>query len=302
MYLLLKLTELLVSVTPRRLGYFLCSVFAMFSYHRSKKRRHVLRQNLSNVIGKENVTEKLLKTVYKNYAMYYFDLFCSKKRLVKSMRGENMKKWESTALPMFKKALESHKGLIILSMHMTNWDLAGGYLATLFPGKINAVVEKLSPAFFKWFTETREKLGMKVIDASNVRAMVKALKNSEILVLLGDRDLDRTGYIMDFFGKKAYIPSGPAKLALMADVPVSVGSMHRDIKDDTEFFAVSDEYMLNHNHTKRSEESARALTGQIVSSMEKHISSNPGQWCMLQQVWVDAPAEQAHREIEQIEK
>jgi lauroyl/myristoyl acyltransferase len=283
MYLLLKFLQLILRNIPRKAGYFIFEFLFTAALLFPSKRKRTLKKNLSNVLG-HGTPASMLGEVYRCYARYYFDLYQDKEKLFPSV----------TITPEFQHAydiskdlLNRYSGLIIISLHIGNWDFGGSYLSYMYPEKGNIVVEKLSPPVYKWFTETRQKWGMKVIESSDMKSMMRALKNKEVLVLAADRDLDKAGYQMEFFGKKAFIPSGPAKLALTYGVPVMIGGMTRDKNNPFKFVPFFDSGALNLERTERTEENTEILTRSIVKLMEKHISNNPEQWCMLQKVWIE---------------
>jgi len=284
MYYLLKLLQNVLKNIPRRAGYFIFELLFLFNLiFLPSKRKATLKKNLAHVLGRE-APDSMVREVYKNYARYYFDLYQDKDKIFPHV----------TVTPQFHSShdisnelLKKKRGLIILSLHMGSWDFAASYLAKMYPGRANVVVEKLPEAAFKWFTETREITGMKVIDEYDIKSMIRALKNNEVLVMVTDRDLDKKGYKLDFFGKKAYIPSGPAKLALTCGTPIMFGTMTRDKKDPLKFIPFYDPTVINGEALERTEENALKLTQQIIGLMEKYISEYPEQWCMLQEVWLE---------------
>jgi KDO2-lipid IV(A) lauroyltransferase len=284
LYILFKLAELIIQNIPRKAGYFLFALSAYFSFYFDKKRRDTLRENLSAAIGPEKVNDALLKKVFVNYAKYYCDIFMKSEKVKDYVPGECDAYFRNTIAPAVNAIHEKGRGSIFISMHYGSWDTAGSYAAGIFPGRINVVVEKLSDGLFRWFKEKRERLGMKVIEATDIKTMIRVLKAGEILILLGDRDLGRRGYKMDYFGKKAYIPSGPAKIALMAGVPIFVGVSPRDEQDN--YCPMLNLPPINEQCVPRSDEAAENITRQIVSAMETFVKNDPSQWCMLQEVFV----------------
>jgi KDO2-lipid IV(A) lauroyltransferase len=283
MYYLLKFIGFFLKLIPRKFGYLLFEFFSIFFFVFTPKKRHNLKKNLSAVLNTGKISLKQLFAVYKNYARYYFDLFYPRNSFIKHI-DEKLFENEKNKILSY---LEKYNGCIVASLHLGNWDLGGAYLSYLFPGKINVVVERLSPAIFKWFKETREKFGMKVIESTDIKTMLKALKNKEVLVLLCDRDLEKTGFKIDFFGKKAYIPSGPAKLALTAKVPILFAALLRNKKNTLKFIPYSLPPDLNLDTLERNEQNVIYITRQLLNKMEKTIKENPEQWCMLQNIWCE---------------
>jgi KDO2-lipid IV(A) lauroyltransferase len=251
----------------------------------STRRRETLRYNLKRAAG-DNFEEKMVKKAFVTYAKYYFDLFRDRDELLSHIEPDGDAYFKSHTIPAINGFLGQKRGCIFISTHCGNWDVAGSYAASLLPGKVNVVVEKLSPAMYAWFTSTRTRFGMKVLDSSDIKSMIRILKAGEVLILLGDRDLDRLGYKINFFGEKAFIPSGLAKLALMTDSAVFTGVCTRTERD--EYHVMLSDEVLNTEKAERSNENLEALTKTIVSSMETLIKMNPAQWCMLQQVFVSA--------------
>jgi lauroyl/myristoyl acyltransferase len=284
MYYLLKFFQSILKNIPRKVGYSVFEFFFMIVFLFPSKRRKILKINLSNVIGHE-APKSMLREAYKCYARYYFDLHQDKEKLLQSV---SITPEFQHAYTISKDLLRRYNGLIIISLHIGNWDFGASYIScNMFPGKGNSVVEKLPPPVYKWFTEIRTKWGMKVIDTAHIKTMMHVLKNGKILVLTADRDLEKTGYQMEFFGKKAYIPSGPAKLALTYNVPIMVGIMPRDRTDPLRFIPVFDPDALNLEKLEKTEENAEKLTYNLIKHMETQLRDYPEQWCMLQQVWVE---------------
>lgn len=282
MYFFLKLTEFILKNIPRKVGYFIFEFFSVILFLFSKKRKQTLKKNLSVILNNMNVNLYALN-VYKNYGRYYFDLFTKKEILLKNLYiTDEFKKNISRVI----NTVGKHP-LIIVSMHIGNWDFGGCYLSSLIPGKVYVVVEKLSPGLYRWFKEARQQWQMKTIDATDVRTMIKVLKNNECLVILSDRDLYKNGYQLEFFGKKAYIPAGPANLALISGAYVVLGAMLRNKDNPYKFFPFLDNEFLNTEKNERTEENCINLTKKIITKMEQLVAQYPQQWCMLQQFFVE---------------
>ena len=50
--------------------------------------------------------------------------------------------------------------------------------------------------------------------------MLKALRDNDVVCLLCDRDLERNGVEVEFFGERTTLPAGPATLALRTGAPL----------------------------------------------------------------------------------
>ena len=285
MFYLLKIIEVIFKNVPQKAGYFFSDIFSYISFLLPSQRKINLKINLEAVVGKVN--DDMLLAVYKNYGRYYFDTFGGNINFPQCSDPKADEIFKTEYVPKIKSYLTPNKGFIFVSMHLGNWDAAGTYASTYFPGKINIVVEQLSPAMFKWFKQAREKMGMKIISHSDIKQMIKILNNGEILVLASDRDIEKNGFQMDMFGKKAYIPSGPAKLALLTGVPVLVGSFPRNKEDISKFAVKVHPVFLNTDNKERTKENIEQLTKDIIIEMAELIKQDPLQWCMLQKFFVE---------------
>jgi len=146
----------------------------------------------------------MLKETYRNYARYYFDLFTPKEKLLASFHTV---KYGDPSVYAIKNML-NERGVVLVSAHVGSWDFGNAYLANRLPGRVNVIVEKLSPGVFKWFTETRERFGVKVIESTDIKSMLRCLRNKELLVLLGDRDLNKNGPLSRFSASPLTCPRG----------------------------------------------------------------------------------------------
>lgn len=281
--LFVKILSFILRNIPLKAGYFFFEAIFMLNLLFPSKRKETLRKNLAHIYGRPP-TDAELRANYRNYARYYLELYVDKEKL---MPNVSISDEYNKTCAYARELREKYGGFILVAMHMGNWDFGGCYMSAIFPGMSNVVVERLSPAAFKWFTETRVKYGMKVVTADKPKEILKVLKNHEALVLVADRDLDRTGYQMDFFGKKAYIPSGPAKLALTFNVPIMLGCLTRDKNDPYKFIPYFPREALNLDKLEKTPENELKVTKEYVALMEKCLAQYPEQWCMLQQVWVE---------------
>jgi len=122
------------------------------------------------------------------------------------------------------------KGVVFLTGHFGNWELAGAFVALSgFP--LHAVARRMgNPLFDAYLTRTRNRLGMIIVpDSEAVRRIPRALRANEAVAFLADQSgLNLASTFVPFFGRPAKTPRGPAVFALRFDVPVVVGvATHR---------------------------------------------------------------------------
>lgn len=122
-------------------------------------------------------------------------------------------------------ALSKGRGLIFVTGHLGNWELAGAYVAARGV-PLDAIARRMkNPLFDKYLTETRSRIGMHVVhDAEAVRRTPRSLRDGRAVAFLADQGvLGLASTFVPFFGRPAKTPRGPAVFALRLDVPVVFG-------------------------------------------------------------------------------
>ena len=114
------------------------------------------------------------------------------------------------------------KGVLLVSGHLGNWELAGAYVAASGV-PIEAVARGMeNPLFDGYITRTRQRLGMTVIhDAEAVRRVPRAMREGKSVAMLVDQGaVGLASSWVPFFGRYAKTPRGPAVFALRLGAPV----------------------------------------------------------------------------------
>lgn len=124
--------------------------------------------------------------------------------------------WEHIA-----RAQELGRGLIVMSGHHGNWELAGGYIAARgMP--IDVIVRRMANPFFDvHLDQTRGLLGMRTIpDAEAVKRAPRALREGRAVGFVADQGvLGLASTFVSFFGRPAKTARGAGVFALRFDAP-----------------------------------------------------------------------------------
>jgi KDO2-lipid IV(A) lauroyltransferase len=179
----------------------------------------------------------------------------------------------------------SGTGAVMVVNHAGNWDMAGAW-GCLRYGALTTVAERLKPeGLFDQFVAYRESVGMNIVplgDPDVIRRLARALKEGQIVPLLGDRDISRNGVIVDFFGEPASLPAGPAVLGMLTGAPVMPVTLYYDGSRASGY--VHDAIPVPTQGTKT--EKIHAMTQQIARSFEEGMRDHSVDWHMMQPVWV----------------
>jgi len=118
------------------------------------------------------------------------------------------------------------KGVIILTGHVGNWELAGAYLAAVgFP--LAAVVKPPSNRYIAAHAEqVRRRLGIESISLAEARSgVMAALRQGRAVALVADQGALRSATWAPFFGHLTRTPAGPGLFAARSGAPVLFGAL-----------------------------------------------------------------------------
>jgi KDO2-lipid IV(A) lauroyltransferase len=185
---------------------------------------------------------------------------------------------------LFRELVSEGKGVVVSLPHSGNWDHAGAYFsATGIP--IISVAEQLKPErVFQAFLEYRQKIGMRIYSAAEnvLPALHNHLKEGEVVALVADRDLSRSGVEVRFFDGTAKMPSGPALLALRNDSYLLVAHV---TYTNTGIHIKFSQPLIS-DKASESEQIAD-LIQQSADLFAEGISKKAEDWHMLQKIWID---------------
>ncbi|MDA8392716.1 MAG: phosphatidylinositol mannoside acyltransferase [Actinomycetota bacterium] len=194
---------------------------------------------------------------------------------------------DAEGLDNLRSALSLGRGAILALPHLGDWDTGAAWLATQGI-RTTVVAEALRPErLYRWFCRERERRGMTVVaaGAGAVPALTAALRRSEVVGLVSDRDLGGRGVPVRFFGCTTALPGGPAVLSLRCGAPIVPASVYQSGGD--RFRSV----MLPRLEAPTSGSLAfrtEALTKELAASFERLIAAAPEQWHMLSSKWRSA--------------
>lgn len=187
--------------------------------------------------------------------------------------------------------LDAHadgRGVIAALPHAGNWDLAGAWAcATGMP--LTTVAERLRPeSLYDGFVAYRASLGMEILPLTGAgatyRRLVERVRAGRFVPLLADRDLSRTGVVVELLGEPASLPSGPARLAQITGAPLL------PITCDYGGAEGSDGRMHLRMHpvvpVVHGRAGALAMTSAVADAFTAAIRAEPADWHMLQPVFV----------------
>ena len=281
-YLLYRLGEVLAFCLPFKALYFLAKILSTLQYLFSRTDRITVRENIKALFPgiEARRLRKYTKGVFLHFSLYLANFF----KFQRFSLGYIKSHVTVEGLKHIDAALSGGKGLIIVSAHIGNWEL-GGITLGLMGYPLNAVaLPHKHAAVDRFFNRQRESKGMHVIPIPHaVRGCLEAFSRNEIVCLAGDRDFTQGGITVDFFGRPAMIPKGPAVFALRNKVPLVCGFT---IQKENEQFLLFFNPAIQFSPSGEYEKDLRSLAKLYVAQIEDCIRKYPDQWAMFRKFWV----------------
>ncbi len=227
-----------------------------------------------------------VQEAFDSYARYYIESFrlpsLSKRAVDRAFTIEQFHHVEAS--------VAAGKGTILALPHLGGWEWAGRWL-TDRGYRMTVVVERLEPPeLFEWFTDLRQRLGMTVVatgpDAG--AAVLNALRDNEVVCLLCDRDLERNGVEVEFFGERTTLPAGPATLAIRTGAPLIPAAVYFDDSRVNGHHAIVRPPVAIQRVGGFRDDVAR-ITQNLANELEFLIRRAPEQWHMFQPNWPSDP-------------
>ena len=214
---LYRLAEAL-SVVPRGLRLTLARQIARLAPRYLPGERRAIRTALALITGASaGRLDELTAGVFRDFAMCFADLVSTNRRpaarlsgLVGSVTGaEHLEQLSG--------------GMVWVTAHVGNWELAGRLLANRLARRTHVVVSpEEAPELGRWVR--RDGDGMRFVPRAHPGVgveMLAALRRREVVALQGDRALGTGGDVwIPFFGMPAPFPLGPFLLARAAGAPI----------------------------------------------------------------------------------
>lgn len=204
------------------------------------------------------------------------------------IRKDNVAEWiRYEGYEHFEAALARGKGVLFATGHLGAWELSC-HAHALMSAPMSIVVRPLdNPLLDAWSERMRSLSGNRVIGRNDyVRPILAALKKNEAVGILVDQNMtaDR-GIFVDFFGMKACVESGLAKIAARTGATVIPG-----------FALWSEEearYVLKFYPPVEITGDAAADTQRVQAALEQAIRERPGQWLWIHRRWKTRPPGEA---------
>jgi KDO2-lipid IV(A) lauroyltransferase len=193
-----------------------------------------------------------------------------------------------------KDTVNSGRGAIVVTAHFGNPEM-GVQVGAILGLDILILAEPLQPpAFAETMHHLRTFFTPNYVDVSRnaVAGAMRHLRKGGVLAITCDRDIQRNGTPVLFFGAPTRMPLGAVELAQRTGAALIPGYCQRTDKGFDVYF----EPPIDLCDTGRPKADAVANTKALLSRVESWIASDPGQWMVLERIWKPLPIERVETE------
>jgi lauroyl/myristoyl acyltransferase len=292
-YFLARSGNTLARWTPQSARHALGASVGVASYWGWPSKRHITRANIAQITGRpvdDPYVKHLALASWRNYGRYASDLMSFPHLNVDTIERNfrDLSFEDGGWLGCMQSALQAGRGALLITAHFGNWDMAGAILARHH--RVSAVAETFSDEQFNQLVQDqRREKGIGIIPMEgSLRPILRILQQNQIAAIVVDRPVaEHEGTEVTFFGRKTYVPGGPAALALKSGAAIVPGFVWYGHHDEFYGRAFKPIFPRQAKKIERSAEIAR-LTQRIYDVLEIMIREWPTQWYMFRQFW---PAE-----------
>lgn len=284
-----KLLKGIFFLVPRPLCLTLGRSAGSFLFIFDRRHRRVALRNLETALGADLSAaerKKIARASFRNFGALTADILklfhLSDRRIAGLLRVEGE---ENLA-----RALRQGRGVIIVTGHLGNWEIAARAVSRL--GRLHVIARRLdSSALEKELLSLRRRLGGDVIYKKEAaKRVLQALRDGEMVAILIDQNvLRREGVFVDFFGRPASTTPAAAAFHLRTGAPI-VPVFCRPAPGGTYELVIHPALESPRGGTL--EENVLKTTAICTKMIETEIRRTPGFWLWFHDRWRTRPLDE----------
>lgn len=271
----------LVAVTPRRLALALAAFLGYLAYRTGGRIRDGATGRLAATLGcGAREAARICRRMYRHFALGFVDLVIfggwRRRRLPRVVRVEGFEHVE--------RAMAEGRGVVGVTGHFSNWELLGGYVARRLGGIAVLATTAYDENFDRLLVNYRRRLGVRTIYRTEAAAVPLGwLRGGGFLGVLADQDIPSLpSVVVDFLGKPARTPVGPALLARRAGAPIIPMYVVRE-RDNN--YRVVVEPPLPKSTSRNVKRAVEEDTAAWSAAVARWVRRYPEQWVWVHDRW-----------------
>lgn len=272
---------------PKRIGYGLAQIAATIIARRRPQVYWTVRANLRQIVGpeaEEKALHNMARRLFTHAGQTYYDFFHVIGRPPEV--HAKMTHIPETMVNNIRSEMSKGRGVLLLGMHMSNFDLVLlAFGAYGFPGQVLTVSDPV-PGFHV-LNRLRARAGFEVtpITPESLRTAVRRLKGGGLVITAGDRPISEDRELISFFGRPAYLPLGPARLAMMSEATVLMGGCQYDPKQGYVLEVTGPIELVRTGNWRKD---MLSNTSRLAAILEGYVRAHPEQWMMFYPLWPES--------------
>ena len=207
---------------------------------------------------------------------------------IPALTPQKLERWVTIEnLHYLEEAMSAGHGTVLLTAHFGNWEWTAARLVQAgFP--VAAIAEtQPNPGLDQLLNEYRGLVGLAPYARGNALvAAMKALKSGQILGFVADQDAKASGVFVEFFGRPASTPQGPAVFAQRCGAPVVPAFIVRQPRKGHRLILSPPIYP---DESEDPKQAIVSLTARMTQVMEERIRQYPDHWWWFQRRWITDP-------------
>jgi KDO2-lipid IV(A) lauroyltransferase len=281
-YAAVRAAQAAICALPERAARAVGAFLGDLAFSALRIRRAVVMEHLRRVFGGEMSEDELARVAresYRNFGRMTFE-YARFPRLrladieagIAVVGGEHLDN-----------ALAGGRGAVLVAAHFGNWELAAtlasrGYPLTFLVGEQhNVLVDGL-------MNRLRERFGVETVPVTgSLMGVLRALRRNRIVAMLSDQDAGKSGVFVEFLGREASTPYGPARMSARTGAPLLPGVAVRKGGGKHELVICPPVSPLPEGTPL--DEQVRALTQGYTSVFERFIRERPDHYFWMHRRW-----------------
>lgn len=277
------------SFIPPRVYVGLGRAWGRLMFYLDRKHRDTCYRNIRFVFCREKAPRQLnriTREAFENLGQNLFEILAlprvNKDYLRRYIRIEG--------LDVSRRALSRGQGLIYVTLHLGNWELANIACGLIHDNCSVIVKPQKHSRLNTLLNRYRAGSGVKVIPEGSLREIVRSLRDNGVISVVCDHGAGKGDRRVDFFGRPAPMPQGAAHLALKFGAPLALvriirisGPFHKIIIEP--FGELPRDNGDDCPAGRPGARDIEAVLGRINRCLEGYIRRNPGQYLWAYKRW-----------------
>jgi KDO2-lipid IV(A) lauroyltransferase len=280
-----RLGESAINVLPRGLVLPIAGLIGTATYRLAPAKARLTRENLAHPMGlpaDSRPVRAAARRAFRNYAKYLADVM----RIGELTDAQAAELVAIENIEILHEARADGAGVILCTVHIGGMDLIGAGLKR-FGEKLRVVADDTTYGrLYDHLAEARARQNIFLIGWRNLRALIRALRANENIVLFCDVGYRPGDVPVELHGEATTFPAGPATLAARSGAPILPVACRR--VGGERFAARGLPLIRVAGDTPREIQRATQALADALGSV---IAQDPGQWYMFRPVWPRSDAD-----------